>query len=155
MIMKLRKLLWTCAFVLSAAALCVFSLPQQAQAASESDLTFTKISDGESYSVTGCNSLAQGDLQIPATYQGKPVTVIGYSAFYSCRKLTNITAPASVTSIERAAFSRCTSLTNITIPSSVTSIGSEAFAGCSNLTVLPSRAVLPALVIMRFSIAKT
>ena len=84
------------------------------------------------------------------------MTSIGYSAFYRCTSLTNITIPNSVTSIGDyafwycnlknitipngvtsigySAFYRCTSLTNITIPNSVTSIGDFAFNECTSLT---------------------
>ena len=118
------------AFVL----LFVWLLPQQAQAASESDLTFTLNSDGESYSVSDCNTSAQGTLQIPATYQGKPITKIGRRAFWGCSNLTEITIPTRVTSIGVSAFAYCSSLTSVKIPNSVTTIGLYAFSDCSSLT---------------------
>ena len=60
------------------------------------------------------------------------VTRIDY-AFGSCKNLTSVTIPDSVTSIGDHAFNGCTSLTNITIPNSVTSIGNYSFSGCTNL----------------------
>ena len=60
------------------------------------------------------------------------VTRIDY-AFGSCKNLTSVTIPDSVTSIGDNAFNGCTSLTNITIPNSVTSIGYSAFSDCSGL----------------------
>ena len=62
------------------------------------------------------------------------VTSIGYSAFYDCSALTQVTIPNSVTSIGNEAFFKCSALTQVTIPNSVTSIGNEAFYGCSALT---------------------
>ena len=62
------------------------------------------------------------------------VTRIGGSAFTYCSGLTNITIPNSVTSIGNSAFSDCSGLTSITIPNSVTSIESIAFSNCNNLT---------------------
>ena len=63
----------------------------------------------------------------------KGTEIIGNSAFSSCKSLTSITIPPSVTAIGNSAFSWCESLTSITIPPSVTSIGNDAFSGCKSL----------------------
>lgn len=94
-------------------AVCLVLLPNEAQAAGKSDLTFTLNSDGQSYSVTDCNSTASGTLTIPATYNDKPVTTIGDSAFSGCNKLTSITLPKSVTVIGEDAFYGCTELAHV------------------------------------------
>ena len=62
------------------------------------------------------------------------VTSIGDWAFYYCTSLINAIIPDSVTSIGNYAFPGCTSLTSVTIPNSVTSIGSYAFDCCISLT---------------------
>ena len=88
---------------------------------------------GGSYSVTGYEGTG-GDVVIPETHNGLPVTSIGANAFYDCRDLTSVTIPDSVTSIGGSAFDNCISLTSVTIPDSVTSIGNSAFQGCASLT---------------------
>ena len=115
-------------------AVCLCSLSLDASAATKSDLTFTLNEDGESYSVTDCNTNATGTLTIPATYNGKPVTAIGSSAFEYCSSLTGITVSNGITSIGYSAFYNCSSLTSIQIPNSIISIARSAFANCHNLT---------------------
>ena len=61
------------------------------------------------------------------------VTMIGNSAFRSCKSLTCINIPNSVTTIGEGAFAGCESLTSINIPNSVTTIGSWAFSNCESL----------------------
>ena len=89
---------------------------------------------GDAVTITGCDKKASGELTIPATIEGNPVTSIGRSAFTYNRRLTSITIPDGVTSIGDDAFSNCTSLTSITIGDGVTSIGDGVFAYCSSLT---------------------
>ena len=71
------------------------------------DLKFTLSSSGTSYVVSGIGSCVDADIIIPANYKGKPVTSIGYSAFYGCNRITSVTIPDSVTSIGYSAFYGC------------------------------------------------
>ena len=64
----------------------------------------------------------------------KGVKVIGDNAFSTCRSLTNINIPNSVTNIGDKAFLRCTLLIKINIPDSVTNIGDKVFGYCTLLT---------------------
>ncbi len=89
--------------------------------------------DNSYYSISGCNALFDGTLELLSEYNGKPVTSIGDFAFYGCTSLTNVTIGNSVTSIGDSAFRYCTSLTSVTIPNSVTSIGGGAFFSCDGL----------------------
>ncbi|MBR2876312.1 MAG: hypothetical protein IKC01_04170, partial [Clostridia bacterium] len=73
------------------------SAPITANAASVDDLTFELNENGTMYKVKDCNEDASGELVIPSTYNGLPVTLIGSSAFEDCRYLTSITIPDSVT----------------------------------------------------------
>lgn len=55
------------------------------------------------------------------------------NAFYNCRYLTDITLPASLSSIPNSMFYGCSSLKSLTIPQSVNVIGAYAFQGCKAL----------------------
>ena len=96
-------------------------------------LAYTLNDDGASYTVTK-GTVTGGDVVIPATYNGLPVTIIGEDAFGDCEDLTSITIPDSITNIGEWAFSDCTGLTSITIPNGVTSIDKRAFYDCTGLT---------------------
>ena len=75
-----------------------------------------------------------GDVAIPGTINGLPVTGIGSNTFWYCTSLTSVTIPSSVTSIGDAAFGWCTSLTNVTIANGLTTIRDKTFYICTNLT---------------------
>ena len=82
-----------------------------------------------------------GNVIIPATLGGYPVTTIGTGAFANCTSLTGVVIPDSVTKIagrsnndESGAFAHCTNLTSVTFGSGVTSIEYYAFKYCPSLT---------------------
>ena len=76
------------------------------------------------------------ELTIPDMLDGKKVSAIGNSAFYSCDSLTSVSIPDSVTSIGDYAFYSCDSLTSVSIPDSVEQIGTNPFAACSALKTI-------------------
>ena len=51
-----------------------------------------------------------GDLVVPSTLGGSPVTSIGEHAFYGCNGLTSVTIPSSVETISKGAFAECVNL---------------------------------------------
>ncbi len=92
-----------------------------------------EVYDGKA-TITDVDTSISGDVTIPSTLSGYPVTSIGYSAFEDCNNLSSITIPDSVTTIDNTAFRDCSSLLSISIPNSVTSIGGSVFRGCSSLS---------------------
>ncbi len=85
----------------------------RAKAAGTSNLTFTLNSDGKSYSVTDCDTSVTGEIVIPDTYNGLPVTGIGYSAFNGCTNLNAIVIPESIKTIGTSAFYGCVNLKDV------------------------------------------
>ncbi|MDO4527238.1 MAG: leucine-rich repeat protein, partial [bacterium] len=86
--------------------LCSLALLTPAFAASVKDLRY-KTNNADTITITDCNENASGDLIIPATINGKKVTLIGERAFWCCSSLTSVTIPSSVTSIGNYAFDGC------------------------------------------------
>ncbi len=131
---RILSILLTFAMALSIAPVGAFNLTANAEETqyTSGDYTYT-VTDGDA-TITGVNTSISGDITIPSTLGGYPVTVIGNNAFEYGQELTDVTIPDSVTSIGSYAFYRCSSLTSVTIGNSVESIGDEAFSGCSSLT---------------------
>jgi BspA type Leucine rich repeat region (6 copies) len=116
-------------------------------------LTYT--TNNGALTITGYNGPG-GNVVLPGTANGLPVTSIGNDAFlnrnlitsvtigtnitrigefafYGCTKLTNVTIGTNVSDIQNCAFRNCSSLTSVTIPNRVTSIEGFVFTGCSSL----------------------
>src|ERR1700728_362781 len=87
-------------------------------------------------SVTITNYTGPPGVDVPMSIDGLAVTSIGESAF-DAGDVTSVWIPYGVTSIGFNAFNSCLRLTNVTIPSSVTTFGGMAFtgAGLTSLTV--------------------
>ena len=77
-----------------------------------------------------------GNVIIPDTLGGYPVTAIGPCAFGGCDSLTSVVIPDSATIVDEAAFIHCPNLTSATIGNSVTEIGASAFEGCGLTSVM-------------------
>ncbi len=97
-------------------------------------LAYTLSEDKTYYIVSGIGTCTDTDIIIPSTYDTKPVTTIGGSAFYNCRSITSITIPDNVTSIDNMAFAYCSTTSNLSITfgenSKLSSIGNFVFSGC-------------------------
>ena len=77
--------------------------------------------------ITGCSESISGDIILPSTIYGAPVTKIAKKAFYEEDEITGIIMPNTVTNIGDYAFCRCSNLKAVSIPDSVICIGDGAF----------------------------
>lgn len=75
-----------------------------------------------------CNS----DLIIPSEIEGKKVTKIANSAFFSSN-IESVVVPNTVKIIEDGAFQSCKSLKTVTLPNELQSLGGGAFMSCEKL----------------------
>ena len=105
-----------------------------ASAADESVLTFTLNDDGVSYSVTDCDTAAEGELTIPAEYEGLPVTGIGAYAFQNCTSLTGITFSENIITVDTYTFNDCIGLTAVNVDENNT-----VYSSLSGVSVIAPR----------------
>ena len=99
----------------------------------EPGLVMTLSKDRKSYEVTE-KGIATGDIVIPDTYRGKPVTAIAKKAFFNKSDVFSVTIGKNITTIGEYAFANCSYLTSVNLPEGLTSIGNNAFASCRSLT---------------------
>lgn len=141
-ISKILSLLLSLLIVFSSFGICAF-------AAGESYLTF--VDGGDFYQLSRCNQYAMGEINIPASYSGKPVTMIASNAFKDCERISKVTIPASVTSVGSSAFENCASLGTVVFESENCTIGTAAFRYCSTLKSITLPSGLKAIPIEAFA----
>jgi len=64
---------------------------------------------------------------VPSEYNHKPVTSIGFNAFYLCHNIKAVYLPESITNIGNYAFYGCDNLMGINLPENLEAIGYMAF----------------------------
>ena len=121
---------FTALVALLLAALC-FSAFAAEERYQEGNFYYT-VTDGEA-TIVGTDEAPDGELVIPGTIGGYPVTAIGKDAFSREYGITGVTISEGVAAIGEEAFENCTGLETVSIPASVTSIGKDAFYGCSSI----------------------
>lgn len=103
--------------------------------ASTYDIFTYEIKDNQ-VTITACDKTAQGEVIVPDTIEGSPVTAIGEKAFSGLQYITKITLPETVNTIGKLAFYQCESMTGINLPSGLTTIEYGTFSLCTSLTSL-------------------
>lgn len=94
------------------------------------DFLYQKYSDH--VEITNTFSSANGELVIPDTIEGLPVTALGTHAIAGT-KVTSVVLPDTITSIGKQAFYGCTELISVNIPEGVTELPDEVFLNCARL----------------------
>lgn len=116
------------------AILLAYLLSPSIHAATLGNFTYTD--KGSTITIDDFTHYIKGDIVVPATINGKPVTEIGPRAFFACRRITSISLPDSVTRIGDSAFSVCDKMLSVNIPSGVTAIEDQTFYNCRALEQL-------------------
>ena len=84
--------------------------------------------------VTDCDEYYEGEIVIPQSMYGLPITTIGDRAFENCESITSVTLSGNVQTIGDYAFSFCRAMEYINIEGLVLEIGEGAFFDCQSLT---------------------
>lgn len=80
-----------------------------------------------------CDDTLAGDVVLPSSYNGTPITKIYANAFEDCDLITSIVVPEGILEIQGGAFKSCSNLSYISLPDSLNTIGDAAFQYCSSL----------------------
>ena len=91
------------------------------------EMRFILNENGESYSVAAGLSGSKGDIVVPSTHNGLPVTSVKKEGF-RLTKIESITLPDSIVEIEESAFAECYDLVEVSLGKGVMTIGDSAFS---------------------------
>lgn len=101
-------------------------------------LTIVPMEDGNW--ILKCDNALAGDVVLPSSYNGTPITKIYANAFEDCDLITSIVVPEGILEIQEYAFYNCEGLAFISLPQSLSIIGNHSFSGCTSLDniILPN-----------------
>ena len=110
------------------------TLPPPIELADGDDLSYILNIDKASYSIIGMfHETGAIRIEIPAEYDGLPVTGIAASAFASSAYLESVFMPDTITHIGSNAFDGCSALKSIELSQNLVYVGELAFEGCDSL----------------------
>jgi hypothetical protein len=92
--------------------------------------------------VSGLGSFSGGELIIPASYNGLPVTVIYAGIFRGNSTITSLSIPGSIERLDSNLFEECSALEKVIIGEGMTEIGGYAFSNCTALKYVTLPATL-------------
>ena len=99
----------------------------------EGDYAFKSINGGSEYAVKAYLGEA-GDLVIPESCKGKPVTAIAENAFYERYGIYSVVMPDTINHVGDGAFRECRELRSVKLSKNVTNIGEYVFAYTTSLS---------------------
>ncbi|MDA9831771.1 leucine-rich repeat protein, partial [Akkermansiaceae bacterium] len=97
-------------------------------------LKYAKLVNDGVVVLIGCDPSVTGDLILPDTIDGLPLTKIGPNAFKDSTNLKSVVVPETVTEFGAGAFYGCNQLVSVNVPEVVTAIGERAFFDCRRLS---------------------
>ncbi|MBP3387052.1 MAG: leucine-rich repeat domain-containing protein, partial [Clostridia bacterium] len=130
--MKLKKCVLIVSFLIMM-LVSIFFVVEASPEYSSGYYTFT-VTDGEAC-ITDVDTSISGEVTIPSTLDGYPVTSIGSSAFFACSKMTRVVIPEGVREIGAQAFAFC-NITHITIPTTLKYVSSNVFMNTTKLNTV-------------------
>ena len=86
--------------------------------------------------VINATTEASGELVLPASIEGLPVTTIEKKAFLSRKQIKSVQLPPTIRKIEDWAFAHCDRLEEITFPHREVELGRAVFLGCGRLQAI-------------------
>ncbi|MBQ8763672.1 MAG: leucine-rich repeat protein [Clostridia bacterium] len=96
-----------------------------------------EVDENGNATIIRCDPSISGDITVPQTLDGYPVTKIGSAAFQGCKNITGITVLENVTSMGMAVFDECVSLKYANIMADGNTLNpfyhNYVFRKCSNL----------------------
>ena len=130
---KILTLLLTAVMCLSFVACDINTLIGNDTRYAPNGLEYRVNEDRKSCTIIGIGNCTDTVIEIPEKIGKYKVTVIGKDAFLDQSQITDISLPNGLLTIEDNAFDSCRGLTEIVIPDTVTKAGIYSFAFCDNL----------------------